>query len=142
MGETNNPAHSQALMDLDEIIEMLPNGPRMARMGLYLQRCPRSSQNLGIELPQVDGKSRKKLTTKKALKDGLNRYCFVSQRDVLLTTTFRRVLLGNFNEETILRKIHLSKPGKKDLKSYSIIKGVPKLGLTILSISNRNIYLY
>jgi WD40 repeat protein len=44
--------------------------------------------------------------------------------------------------QTIWNEIHLPDPGKEDLKSYSVVKGVPELGLAILGGSNGNMYLY
>lgn len=90
----------------------------------------------------TDSKLRKKIKLPKPGKDTFNRYAFVSDNLILVTTNFGRVLLGEISSSIKWEELPLPDSGKEDLKSYSIIKGVPELGVAFLVGATGNIYLY
>lgn len=94
-------------------------------------------------LPQtMNEKPPKKAKVKKVQKDAFNRYAFVSENELILTTTFGRVLLGRLMGPAKWIDLPLPESGKADLKSYSIVKAVPKLGIALIGAANGSLYLY
>lgn len=89
-----------------------------------------------------DGQSRKKVKPPKIVQDAFNRYTFVTSNRMLVTTNFGRVLLGHISSSIKWEELLLPELGKEDLKSYSVIKGIPQLGVAFLAGAGGNIYIY
>ncbi|PBP20064.1 WD domain-containing protein [Diplocarpon rosae] len=78
----------------------------------------------------------------KAVRDGFNKYGFVSENQVLVTTNFGRVLLGNISSDTSVTWTEAVLPYSvaQELKSYTIVRGFPEIGLVCIACSNGSIY--
>lgn len=90
----------------------------------------------------VDGKLPKRKKAKKVPKDAFNRYAFVSEDRVLVTTTYGRVLLGHISTSIKWEELLLPESNRGDLKSYAIVEGIPEIGLAYLAGANGKIYAY
>lgn len=124
--------------DLEEILDVLP-----AKLDSVKTLEEPTAEAEPVQQAVIeDQKPKKKAKVKKTPKDAFNRYAFVSETDLLLTTRFSRVLHGQISSVTTWDEVNLPKSGTDDLKSYSIVKGVPELGLALLAGSNGKIYLY
>lgn len=126
--------------DLEDVLNSLTPGP-------VRYDSPILSQQLQEEpsLPLVvnkTGKPAKKPKPPKVIKDAFNRYTFITENSMLATTNFGRILLGNMGSSMGWEELYLPEEGRHDLKSYSIIKGVPQLGVAVLAGANGNIYVY
>ncbi|KAH8594741.1 WD40-repeat-containing domain protein [Bisporella sp. PMI_857] len=82
----------------------------------------------------------KRTKAKKAPKDSFNRYTFISKKELLMTTTFGRVLRGHIRETIVWEEVILPEKYRQDLKSYSVLKG--KCGNALIAGSSGNIFLY
>ena len=89
-----------------------------------------------------NGKPAKKIKPPKIVKDAFNRYAFVTDSDMLVTTNFGRVLLGRIGSSIKWEELLLPEVGEEDLRSYSVIKGIPQRGVAFLAGANGNIYIY
>ena len=89
-----------------------------------------------------NGQSPKQKKIKKPLKDGFNRYAFVSEGKILVTTTFGRVFIGCIDIQVKWYEVILPDSGRQDLKSYVIVEGIPEIGLAFLAGANGKIYVY
>jgi WD repeat-containing protein 6 len=109
-------------------------------------------RNLVIELPisnashpdhlEGNGQQTKKTKAKKTLKDGFNRYAFVSENELLVTTTYGRVLLCDIGLKVHWSEISLPESGSGDLRSYAVVVGFPQIGVACLAGVNGSIYVY
>jgi WD40 repeat protein len=89
-----------------------------------------------------DAKLTKKPRAKKVLKDSFNRYAFVSENELLATTTSGRVLLCHIGSKVHWSEVTLEESGSKDLRSYAVLVGLPEIGLACLAGANGSIYVY
>lgn len=76
------------------------------------------------------------------LKDGFNRYAFVSEKELLATTTYGRVLLCDIGPKMHWSEVKLPESGSRDLRSYSVVVGFPEIGVTCLAGANGSIHIY
>ncbi|KUJ18744.1 WD40 repeat-like protein, partial [Mollisia scopiformis] len=79
---------------------------------------------------------------KKIVKDAFNKYDFISENQLLLTTTFGRVLLSKIGVSHQWEELELPKTAEYDLKSYSVVQGIPECGLAYIAGANGKIYCY
>lgn len=80
-----------------------------------------------------------KSKSKKVPKDVMNRYAFVSESEVLITTTLGRILLGEIGSSINWKEIDMP---KDDLRSYSVIQSIPAVGLAFLGAASGKIFSY
>jgi WD40 repeat protein len=132
-------ASSSASWDLEKILESLPE---VRFEEALIPDQPNVEPILDTLTPLENGKPPRKVKPKKRPKDSFNRYAFVQEGKILLTTTFGRVLLGNVGDSTNWRELSLPNSEKNDLKPYSVVKGIPYLGFTLLGGASGNLYLY
>lgn len=90
----------------------------------------------------VSGKPAKLPKAKKVPKDAFNRYGFVSPDQVIMTTTFGRVFLGNISTNIKWQEITLPESSPNGLRSYALVSGFPELGLAFLAGASGKIYIY
>lgn len=124
--------------ELDEILEefalkQLVENPR-------LEQPSSSSVEKSEEIS--DSKPTKKPKAKKVLKDSFNRYAFVSENELLATTTSGRVLLCHIGSKVLWSEVTLPESGSEDLRSYAVLVGLPEIGLACLAGANGSIYVY
>lgn len=81
-------------------------------------------------------------TPSKIPKDALNKCCFVTGDELLLTTSFGRVLLGSFMHPYSWRELKGPSSMTRDLKSYSLMLGISCRGTAILAGANGTIYMF
>lgn len=93
-------------------------------------------------LEAVNGKPVKKPKSKKVPKDAFNRYGFVSQDQVLMTTTFGRVFLGHIDINIKWQEISLPESSQNGLRSYALVNSFPELGLAFLAGATGKLYIY
>lgn len=129
--------------DLEEILRHFPSSQPAS------EATPVCSglEGPGVEPSQLEvvyPKPSKKKKAKPIVKDAFNRYTFVSENQLLLITTFGRVLLGTFkiNGSIVWEETILPDSASLDLKSYSLAIGFPELGLAYLAGANGKIYTY
>jgi hypothetical protein len=88
-------------------------------------------------------KKKPKSKPKKPPKDAFNKYAFVSDRQVLVTTSFGRVLLAEIGISTSIIWSEVDMPeGRGDLRSYSVVRGISAAGIAFLGSANGSIFLY
>ena len=90
----------------------------------------------------TNGKQTEKTKPKRVLKDGFNRYAFVSEKELLATTTYGRVLLCDIGPKMHWSEVSLPESGSGDLRSYSVLVGFPEIGVACLAGANGSIYVY
>lgn len=91
---------------------------------------------------EIDTPSKKKKKPVKITKDALNRYCFVTKDQMLVTTSFGRIMLGSIKDQQTWQNLPLPGHENNDLKSYSIVLGLPAHQLALLAGAHGVIYLY
>ena len=99
---------------------------------LSLPMIPRPSDEQIGKIPPKSYKSHK---------DAFNKYAFVSENQILATTTFGRVLLGEIGSFVKWTEINMP-GGYTDLKSYSIVISIPDVGIAFMGSANGTIFLY
>ena len=94
--------------------------------------------------PQASGDPLAKVSKtkpKRIPKDAFNKYAFVSENHVLVTTTFGRILLGEISSSVKWTEVEMP-GGSNDLRSYSIVKSILEIGIAFLGSANGMIFLY
>lgn len=104
------------------------------------QLTPKSDVSIDTQLPNTKSTKRKK--PPKVIRDGFNCYAFVTENKVLATTNFGRVLLGDINADVVWRDLMLPDSAAQDLRSYTVVRGFPELGLVYLACASGRIYAY
>ena len=89
-----------------------------------------------------EAKPKKKKKPKKIPKDAFNRYAFVSDDKAIMTTNFGRVLLLNLRQDRSWTQLKLPESSKDDLRSWSVVKGLPDSGIALLAGANGIIWAY
>jgi len=116
--------------------EALSLSPEQLQNGSVQQTATKSwSWNLENILEYLPSMSK----PKKVLKDVMNRYAFVSESEVLITTTLGRILLGEIGSFVNWKEIYMP---KDDLRSYSVIQSIPAIGLAFLGAASGKIFSY
>jgi WD repeat-containing protein 6 len=77
-----------------------------------------------------------------ATKEAPNRYAFVARNKLLITTSSGRVLLASIGVPHKWEELDLPDKVNRDLKSYSLLLGVPDFGSALLAGANGMIYMY
>ena len=86
---------------------------------------------------------RKKFKQPKILADASNRYAFVTEDQILVTTSFGRILLGSIDRaENTFRELHLPGNKNRDLKSYAMMTGLAEWKRVLMGGTNGVIYIY
>lgn len=75
-------------------------------------------------------------------KDSFNRYTFVSETEVLLTTTMGRVFRGSINELPTWTEVHLPDLICQNLRSYAIMVSFTEFGIAYIAGAHGAIYTY
>ncbi|EAA35803.1 WD40 repeat-like protein [Neurospora crassa] len=78
---------------------------------------------------------------KNTVKNGFQRYAFLSENTLLATTSSGRLLHGTIGEGLTWKTVHLSETVLADLKSYYVVKS-PVQGTAILGSSSGKVYLF
>ncbi|KAK6581116.1 hypothetical protein PZA11_006604 [Diplocarpon coronariae] len=93
--------------------------------------------NQALDLEVINRKKSPKL-----VRDGFNKYAFVSENQFLATTNLGRVLLGNISSDTSVTWTEAMLPlsGAQAFKSYAVVQGFPEIGLVCIACSNGSIY--
>ena len=118
-------------------IRHISNTSPVANLENHLVVIPKG----GVSSPDLDDdKPQKKAKAKKSPKEALNRYTFVSENELLLTTTYGRVLHGTIGTTIDWQELPLPGSSQHDLKGYSVLEGY--FGHAILAGSNGNIFLF
>jgi WD40 repeat protein len=124
--------------ELDEILEKFALNPVIENPRLEQP----SSSSVEKSEESSDAKPTKKPKAKKVLKDSFNRYAFVSENELLATTTSGRVLLCHIGSKVHRSEVTLPESGSEDLRSYAVLVGLPEIGLACLAGANGSIYVY
>lgn len=107
------------------------------------QPADSAAANPSLNLNDQKGLDRslaKKTKPKKLPKDAFNKYAFVSEDHVLVTTVFGRVLLGEIG--ACIKWTEVNMRERDDLRSYSIVRGIPAIGVAFLGSANGNLFIY
>lgn len=76
-------------------------------------------------------------------KDSINRYNFISEDSLLMTTTAGRVLLGKLSiDDMTFAQVQIPASIQKDLVSYSIVKASLKSQAVFIGSASGNVYVY
>jgi WD repeat-containing protein 6 len=98
-----------------------------------------------IQLGKPDNSGEEKFAkekTKRVLKDAFNRYAFVSETQMLVTTILGQVFLAHIDGALTWKKLRLPRSAMEDLKSYTVVKGFLEMNLACLAGANGKIYAY
>ncbi|RDW73299.1 hypothetical protein BP6252_07206 [Coleophoma cylindrospora] len=87
-------------------------------------------------------KTSKKPKAKKVSKDAWNRYAFLAKDKLLVTTTFGRVLLCDLEFSAKWQQIPTREEEQLALRSYTVMKGVPELGIAFITGTSGAVYIY
>lgn len=107
-----------------------------------------SETGLDDSFKQDDDKSvavralKKKKKAKKIPKDAFNRYAFVTDNKLVVTTNFGRVLLLNIGGGGTWTQLSLPSSGEDSLRSWSVVTSAPSLEIAFLAGANGIIYAY
>jgi WD repeat-containing protein 6 len=82
------------------------------------------------------------LIQKKNPQDALNRHCFVAKDKLLITTSFGKVLIGSIMYPHSWLELKGPSSMHQDLKSYSVVLGIPQCNTAILAGASGAIYMY
>ena len=150
-GTVQHVMHTKS-WDLDEILKDLPStsSPSIEMGGASTSEPPTHDadtlSNTSSCPSPLDEKNGSKLPKKpnwtkmKASKDIFHKYAFVSENQVLATTTFGRVFLGEISP--CVQWTEVSRSRSDDLKFYSIVEGVSVVEIAFLGCANGTIFLY
>ncbi|KFY36182.1 hypothetical protein V494_05239 [Pseudogymnoascus sp. VKM F-4513 (FW-928)] len=98
------------------------------------------------ENPEDSSKSKKKKKKKKkpavAPKDAFNKYALVGSNKVLFTTNFGRVVVQSNTSTDPWLELSLPAGSESDLKSYSVVTGIPDHGIAILAGANGKVFMH
>jgi WD repeat-containing protein 6 len=122
-----------------EVNEILENS-RIKGDSVFMQQARNFSHDNLLET--FGANSTQKTKGKKVPKDAFNRYAFVSENELLATTTSGRVLLCDIALKTHWSEVTLPELGRGDLRSYAVLVGFPEIGLACLAGANGNVYVY
>lgn len=138
---------------LEDLSSIVSTETRPTTESLVGKTSKCSESSLSVNIPQQTENSdpqplipersvkRSNQTPKKPFKDAFNRYAFVAENQVLVTTTFGRVFLGKIGPCITWKEVDMP-AGSQDLRSYSVIKGIPEIGIAFLGSANGTIFLY
>lgn len=137
--ELPTASRSWALEDILNDIAFANRGPDDTSMRVETyQKVSQSPETLETgNLAKAKTKKQAQVT-----KDTPNRYGFVGRNELLITTSFGRVLLALIGEPHKWEELDLPEKVSGDLKSYSLLLGVPDFGLALLAGANGTIYMY
>ncbi|KAG4442096.1 hypothetical protein IFR05_002433 [Cadophora sp. M221] len=104
---------------------------------------PALAEDVPSETTAINSKPPKSKKPKKIVKDGFNRYAFASDNQVIATTNFGRVLIGDINAlQVVWSEAFLPDTFRYDLKNYTVLEGLPEIGIAFLAGSNGTIFAY
>jgi WD40 repeat protein len=84
----------------------------------------------------------KKLRTAQITEDAPNRYGFVGENEILVTTSLGRILFVSLTASYKWEELDFPCEVRNGLRSYSLLLGVPAFGIGLLAGANGMIYLY
>lgn len=87
------------------------------------------------------GKGKKKKTAQ-MIKDSPNRYAFIARNELLITTSFGKVLFASITESIKWKEINLPYMLDHALRSYSLLLGMPDIGIAFLAGAGGTIYIF
>jgi WD40 repeat protein len=125
-----------------ELDEILKSSRLKSLVKNVVLEQPSSKPSYEVSLETINSNPTKKTKAKKAPKDVFNQYTFISENEILITTTFGRVLLCRIDPFMQWEEISLPESGLEDLKSYAVAVGFPEICLACLAGANGSIYVY
>lgn len=136
--------HRQArsrIWALDTILEQLPLRASVEELVLQQSSAVAEPENQVVKdtIP-LQKKSKKKPAA--TPKDALSKYALVRPNQLLLTTTFGRVIIQSMDYPHDWLELPLPQGSELGLKSYSIVTGVPDHGAAILAGANGKVYMH
>jgi WD repeat-containing protein 6 len=75
-------------------------------------------------------------------RDAPNRYGFVGENELLLTTSLGRIVFVSIRDSYKWEELDLQDNVRNSLKSYCLLLGLPAFGIALLAGANGTIYLY
>jgi WD repeat-containing protein 6 len=134
-----NTIRSWTLKDILRSITPTNNGFEEA--SIRVEKHPEFLQTL--ETPDMGTSSEgNKLRIGPITKDTPNRYGFVGENEVLVTTSLGRILCVSLTASYKWEELDLPGEVRNGLRSYSLLLGVPAFGIALLAGANGTIYLY
>ncbi|RDW87487.1 hypothetical protein BP5796_03181 [Coleophoma crateriformis] len=95
-----------------------------------------------VATERIVRKTSKKPKVKKISKDAWNRYAFLAKDKLLVTTTFGRILLCDLDFSAKWQQITTREEEQLALRSYTVMKGVPELGIAFIAGTSGAVYIY
>ncbi|CZT44555.1 related to WD repeat protein WDR6 [Rhynchosporium secalis] len=139
---TDQPPQS-LMWDLENILSTLANYTSAVDVVTEEQKPHLAIPEDVISEAAVTGsKSPKIKKPKKPIKDGFNKYAFISENQFLATTHFGRVLIGNIDSTVAWSEAVLPETEHYDLKNYAVIEGFPEIDTVFLAGSKGTILAY
>ncbi|KAH9219183.1 hypothetical protein DL95DRAFT_359339 [Leptodontidium sp. 2 PMI_412] len=103
---------------------------------------PGLAKDIPPETAATNSQPPKSKKSKKLVKDGFNRYAFASDNQVIATTNFGRVLIGDIDTKIVWSEALLPETSRYDLNNYTVIEGLPEIGIAFLAGANGTIFAY
>ncbi|ELR03099.1 hypothetical protein VC83_03447 [Pseudogymnoascus destructans] len=131
------------IKSLDDLVEPLPPAPVVEEP--VVEQAPVITESKDGS-PEDAEKSKKKKKKKKkkpaAPKDSFNKYALVGPNQVLFTTNSGRVVVQSAAPTKPWLELSLPVGSESDLKSYSVVTGIPEHGIAILAGANGKVYMH
>lgn len=129
------------IKSLDDLVEPLPPTPIVDEP--VVQQTPVITESKdGNPEDAAKTKKKKKKKPPAAPKDAFNKYALVGPNQVLFTTNFGRVVVQSTASVDPWLELSLPAGSESDLKSYSVVTGIPEHGIAILAGANGKVYMH
>lgn len=129
------------IKSLDDLIEPLP-AALIVQEPVVEQPPPITESKDGSAENTTKSKKKKNKKAPVAVKDGFNKYALVDLNRVLFTTNFGRVVVQSTAPTNSWLELSLPLGSESDLKSYSVVSGIPEHGIAILAGANGKVFMY
>ncbi|KFY39231.1 hypothetical protein V495_06069 [Pseudogymnoascus sp. VKM F-4514 (FW-929)] len=131
------------IKSLDDLIEPLPLPPIAIVEEPVVQEAPIATEPQDGN-PEDAAKSKKKKKKKPpvAPKDSFNKYALIGPNRLLFTTNFGRVVIQQNVPSHPWLELPLPVGSESDLKSYSVVTGIPDHGVAMMAGANGKVYMH
>ncbi|KFY21362.1 hypothetical protein V493_07476 [Pseudogymnoascus sp. VKM F-4281 (FW-2241)] len=106
------------------------------------QQAPAVTESKDGSPEDAEKSKKKKKKIPVAPKDSFNKYALVGPNKVLFTTNFGRVVIQSATPNDPWLELSLPVGSESDLKSYSVLTGIPEYGIAILAGANGKVYMH
>lgn len=140
--EALHEGQTWSLADITTNLPIREDESQNLRISTSEPRQPLSEALETIEEAVAIPKKKKSKKPQKAPQDSLNRYDFISENEIVATTSFGKVLLGTITKPCRWELLEMPHGKEYALKSYSLVVGIESLGAAFLVGTDGTLFLY